>query len=77
MTDDRDNVVRLRPRSKRPPQPPTPKLKPVRSNAYRPAGQPAVNWSKAPKAAALIVIVLLFFWLIGGFADWISGIGLG
>ena len=75
MTDDRDNVVRFRPRPKRPA--PTPPPKPYCPNVRRPSGQPAVNWSKAPKAAALIVIVLLFFWLVGGLADWISRIGLG
>jgi len=72
MKDDQGNIVRFRPRPKAPPPPPEPK-RPPRS---RPTGEPPINWSRAPRAVVIILIVLLVMWLIGGFAGWISGIGV-
>lgn len=68
MNDRRDNVVKFKPPPKRP-DPPRPKR--------RPNGEPAINWSRAPKAIVLIVIFMVFMWLVGGLAGWISGIGVG
>jgi len=35
-----------------------------------------VNWSRAPTAIVIIALFFLAMWLLGGLADWISGIGV-
>jgi hypothetical protein len=75
MKDDPGNVVRFRPRPKRPPPPSKPKTQP-----YRPTGgggERAINWSRAPKAIVAVLIFFLAMWLLGRLVDWISKIGIG
>lgn len=79
MKDDPGNVVRFRPRPKAPP--PKPKSKPKqKAQPYRPAGgqgEPAINWSRTPKAAVIIVLFLAAMWLLSGLAGWIGRLGTG
>ncbi len=77
MRDDHNNVVQLPKRPRRPPPAPAPTPKPFRPSSRRGSGEPAINWSRAPKAIVLIGIILLFTWLVGGLSGWISGIGAG
>ena len=72
MKEPEGNVVRFRPKPKRPPPPP--KAAPVRRRA---SGEQAVNWSRAPKALVIIALFFLAMWLVGGLASLISGIGTG
>jgi hypothetical protein len=73
MKDDPGNVVRFRPRPKAPP----PKPKPQAIRPSRHHGERAINWSRAPKAAIIILIFFLAMWLLGGMAGWIGKIGVG
>lgn len=76
MKDDPGNVVRFRPRPKAP-APPKAKAK-AKPQPYRPThgqGERAINWSRAPKAAVIILLFFLAMWLVGGMSDWISRIG--
>ena len=77
MKDDPGNVVPFRPRPKAPPSKPKPKAKapPYRPSGHR--GERAINWSRAPKAAVIILIFFLAMWLLGGMADWIGRIRVG
>ena len=75
MKDDPGNVVRFQPRPKAPP-PPKAKAKPQPYRPSRAYGERAINWSRAPKAAVIIVIFFLLMWLLGGVADWIGGVGI-
>jgi hypothetical protein len=70
MKESEGNIVRFRPRPKAPP----PKPAPVRS---RPAGERAVNWSRAPKALVIIGLFVAAMWLVGLLANMISGVGVG
>jgi hypothetical protein len=68
-------VVRFRPRPKRPAPAPPPRPQP---RAYRPntgGHEPAINWSRAPKAIVLLVLFFIAMALIGGLGDWIGRIG--
>lgn len=71
MQDERNNVVKFQPRPKPPPAP-KPKKGP---KAYR-GGQPAVNWSRVPRAALIILIFLVLMWLVGRLASGITSFGL-
>ena len=75
MKDERhDNVVRFRrPTAKKPPPP---QRKPARPARRPGGGEPAINWSRAPKAIALILIFFLVMWLLNGLGGWISGVGV-
>lgn len=76
MKDDPGNVVRFRPR----PKAPAPSKAKSKTKPYQPSrggGERAVNWSRAPKAAIIILIFFLVMWLLGGMADWIGTIGIG
>lgn len=76
MNDERrDNVVRFR----RPPpkKPAPPQRKPPQPfRRAGPGGEPAINWARAPKAIALIVVFFLLMWLLNGLGGLISGIGM-
>jgi hypothetical protein len=71
MKEPEGNVVRFRPKPKRPPPPP--KAAPVKR---RPTGERAVNWSRAPKALIIIGLFFLAMWLVGLLANFISGVGV-
>jgi hypothetical protein len=74
MKDERDNIVRFQPRPKAPP-PPKKRPAKARPTSHR-GGEPAINWSRAPRAAVLIVGILFLMWLVGILANWVSGIGV-
>ena len=77
MKEDPGNVVRLRPRPKRPAPPPPSKSRPQPYRANRGGHEPAINWSRAPKAIVLLVLFFIAMALIGGLGDWIGRIGVG
>ena len=77
MKEDPGNVVRLRPRAKRPPPPPPSKSRPQPYRANRAGHEPAINWSRAPKAIVLLVLFFIAIALVGGLGDWIGRIGVG
>jgi hypothetical protein len=70
MKDERSNIVKFRPRPKQPPAP-------ARSAARHSSGEPAINWSRAPKALVMIVIFFVLMWVVSSLAGWISNIGMG
>ena len=77
MKDDPGNVVRFRPRPKRPAPPPAPKSRPQPYRPTRTGHEPAINWSRAPKAIVLLVLFFIAMALVGGLGDWIGRIGTG
>jgi hypothetical protein len=74
MNDDPNKVLKFRPRPK-PPAPPKPPK--TRSSRPRRGGEPAINWSRAPRALAIVALILIFLWLVGWGVEQISGIGVG
>lgn len=72
MTQDRNNVVPFKAKPKPPPKPRRGPAPQSRSN-----GERAINWSRAPRFLAAVVILMLTLWLIGRLSDWVSGIGIG
>lgn len=72
MPDERNNVVKFQPRPK---PPPPPKAKP-KAKVHR-SGEPAINWSRAPKAAVIIIVIVALMWVVGRLAGFVSGFGMG